>query len=233
MHPALYPRNLFPNSKYTLFWQGNQSPQLADRKPIVPSGGTLGGGSAINWMVYTRGQRSDYDSWKTKGWAADDMLPFMKKVNTLGFVNIYLSTDSEQFENYHGLGDRDAHGDSGPVNISKGTHCCKQAEQSFIDSANEMGYSELKDLQNLDANNATERWLKYIGPNGRRQDAAHRYVHNKIQSGDYPNLHVVCEKQVIRVLFDDDKKAVGVEYQSNPKFRKNSIEINDRPATDS
>jgi hypothetical protein len=83
-----------------------------------------------------------------------------------------------------------------------------------------MGYSELKDLQNLDANNATERWLKYIGPNGRRQDAAHRYVHNKLQSGDYPNLHVVCEKQVIRVLFDDDKKAVGVEYQSNPKFRK-------------
>jgi len=204
VHPALYPRNLFPNSKYTLFWQGNESPQLANRKPIVPSGGTLGGGSAINWMVYTRGQRSDYDSWKTKGWAADDMLPFMKK-----------------FENYHGLGDRDAHGDSGPVNISKGTHCCKQAEQSFIDSANEMGYSELKDLQNLDANNATERWLKYIGPNGRRQDAAHRYVHNKLQSGDYPNLHVVCEKQVIRVLFDDNRKAVGVEYQSNPKFLPN------------
>jgi alcohol oxidase len=95
VHPALYPRNLFPNSKYTLFWQGNQSPQLADRKPIVPSGGTLGGGSAINWMVYTRGQRSDYDSWKTKGWAADDMLPFMKKVNVLGAIPIYTSTDSE------------------------------------------------------------------------------------------------------------------------------------------
>jgi alcohol oxidase len=125
------------------------------------------------------------------------------------------------------MGDREAHGDSGPVNISKGTHCCKQAEQSFIDSANEMGYSELKDLQNLDANNATERWLKYIGPNGRRQDAAHRYVHNKLQSGDYPNLHVVCEKQVIRVLFDDNKKAVGVEFQSNPKFRRYPMEIDE------
>jgi alcohol oxidase len=50
-------------------------------------------------------------------------------------------------------------------------------------------------------------------------------VHNKLQSGDYPNLHVVCEKQVIRVLFDDNKKAVGVEYQSNPKFRKSLLEI--------
>lgn len=45
VHPALYPRNLFPQSKYTLFWQGNEAPQLAGRKPIVPSGGTLGGGS--------------------------------------------------------------------------------------------------------------------------------------------------------------------------------------------
>lgn len=94
VHPALYPRNLFPNSKYTLFWQGNQSPQLADRKPIVPSGGTLGGGSSINWMVYTRGQRSDYDSWKTKGWAADDMLPFMKKVNILQCIFVGTSADS-------------------------------------------------------------------------------------------------------------------------------------------
>lgn len=44
-------------------------------------------------MVYTRGQRSDYDSWKTKGWAADDMLPFMKKVNINGYVLSYKFTD--------------------------------------------------------------------------------------------------------------------------------------------
>ena len=107
------------------------------------------------------------------------------------------------------------------MNISKGTHTCKVAENAFIDAAKECGYNELKDLQNLDANNATERWLKYIGRNGRRQDAAHRFVHPKIQSGNYPNLHVLCEKQVIRVLFDGNKKATGVEYQTNPKFLPN------------
>jgi alcohol oxidase len=105
--------------------------------------------------------------------------------------------------------------------VSKGTHTCKVAEQAFIDAANEVGYNELKDLQNLDNNNATERWQKYIGPNGRRQDSAHRFVHPKIQSGEYPNLHVLCEKQVIRVLFDENKKATGVEYQTNPKFQPN------------
>ena len=80
IYPALYPRNLFPSSQYMLFWQTRKSPQLADRAPIVPSGGSLGGGSAVNWMVYTRAQRSDFDAWNTKGWGADEMLPFLKKV---------------------------------------------------------------------------------------------------------------------------------------------------------
>ena len=226
VHPGLYPRNLFPTSKYTLFWQGNESPQLAGRKPIVPSGGTLGGGSAINWMVYTRGQRSDFDSWKAEGWSADELYPFLKKV---GYYTICTGTSmlsyltiSQQFETYHGQGDKEHHGHDGPVNISKGTHTCKEAENTFIEAADSMGYHELKDLQNLDANNGTERWMKYIGPNGRRQDSAHRFVHPKLhgEAGDYPNLHVMCEKQVIRVLFDG-KKAVGVEYQTNPKFLAN------------
>ncbi|GAB7361783.1 hypothetical protein MBLNU230_g1827t1 [Neophaeotheca triangularis] len=204
VHPALYPRNLMPTSKHTLFWQGNQSKQLADRRPIVPSGGTLGGGSSINWMVYTRAQRSDFDSWNSPGWSADELYPFLKK-----------------FENYHGKGDKEHHGSSGPVGVSKGTHTCKEAESAFIDAADMMGYSELKDLQNLDANNGTERWMKYIAPNGRRSDAAHMYIHPKLRSGDYPNLHVLCQKQVIRVLFDENKRAVGVEYQTNPKFLPN------------
>lgn len=83
VYPALYPRNLFPNSRITLFWRGNKSDKLAGRAPIVPSGGTLGGGSAMNWMVYTRAQRSDFDSWKSEGWSADEMLPFLKKVRSL------------------------------------------------------------------------------------------------------------------------------------------------------
>ncbi len=204
VHPALYPRNLFPSSKITLFWQTKKSPQLLDRSPIVPSGGTLGGGSAMNWMVYTRGQRSDFDSWKTPGWSADELLPFLKKLET-----------------YHGKGDKDRHGYDGPVNISKGTYTCNRAEDAFVDAAAKLGYPEVQDLQNLDANNAIERYYRYVGPNGRRQDAAHRYLHPKLQSGEYPNLHVLVEKQVLKVLFDDDKRASGVEYQTNPKYMAN------------
>jgi len=202
VHPALYPRNLFPNSKYTLFWQGNKSEHLAGRSPIVPSGGTLGGGSAINWMVYTRGQRSDFDSWNSEGWRGDDVLPYMKKMETYS----------------DGKGTKEHHGDSGPTLVSKGTHVAHGAEDSFMEAAAKVGFPEIDDLQTLDANNGIERYLRYVGPSGRRSDSAHKYLHPKLRSGDYPNLHVLVEKQVIRVLFDDNKKAVGVEYQHNPRF---------------
>lgn len=67
-------------SDTALFWKSNKSPQLADREPIVETGGILGGGSSINWMVYTRGQWDDFDSWDTLGWTGNDVLPFLKKV---------------------------------------------------------------------------------------------------------------------------------------------------------
>ena len=113
------------------------------------------------------------------------------------------------------------HGDSGHVNVSKGTHIAKEPENDFLRAAAAVGYPEIKDLQDLDSNNGVERYQKYIGPNGRRQDAAHRFIHPKLRNGQYPNLHVLVEKQVIKVLFDDNKRAVGVEFQTNPKFMPN------------
>lgn len=107
------------------------------------------------------------------------------------------------------------------MNVSKGTFVSHRAEDSFVEAVKQVGYPEVQDLQNLDANNAVERYYKYIGPNGRRSDAAHSFIHPKLQSNDYPNLHVLVEKQVIKVLLDDQKRAVGVEYQTNPKFMPN------------
>jgi alcohol oxidase len=82
VHPVFYLQNLLPTTKTALFYKANKAKQLADRDLIVPSGGTLGGGSSINFMMYTRAQRSDFDSWKTEGWGADEMLPFLKKVRS-------------------------------------------------------------------------------------------------------------------------------------------------------
>lgn len=78
--------HLHPTSKTAIFYKGNKSAQCAGREVIVPSGGVLGGGSSINFMMYTRAQRSDLDSWKTPGWSANELLPYMKKVHHLSIM---------------------------------------------------------------------------------------------------------------------------------------------------
>ena len=80
VHPALCLSALLPTSNATIFYKGNKESQLNDRELVVPSGGTLGGGSSINLMMYSRAQRCDFDLWNVPGWATEDMLPYMKKV---------------------------------------------------------------------------------------------------------------------------------------------------------
>lgn len=81
------------------------------------------------------------------------------------------------------------------------------------------GLPESKDMQSLDANNCCERSLRYVSPEGKRQDAAHTFLHPKLQDGKHPNLHVLVETKVVRVIFDDAKKACGVEVAPNPDFQ--------------
>ena len=86
-------------------------------------------------------------------------------------------------------------------------------------ASKEVGYPEIEDLQNLDSNNGIQRWQRYVSPDGKRQDTAHRYIHPKLEDGQHSNLHVLVESKVVRVLFDDKKRAVGVEYTPNPEFQ--------------
>jgi len=203
VNPVFYLQNLQPTTKTALFYKGNKAPQLADREPIVPCGGTLGGGSSINFMMYTRAQRSDFDSWNTEGWTADEMWPHLKRLET-----------------YHGPGKKEHHGYEGPISVSNGRFRAKTAEDDFIQACEAAGVKEIEDLQNLDANNGVERWLRYVNPeSGKRQDTAHTYLHPKLEDGQHPNLHVLVESKVVRILFDDQKRAVGVEYTPNPEFQ--------------
>jgi choline dehydrogenase-like flavoprotein len=81
VHPALCLHALMPTSNATIFYKAVKEHQLADRELVVPSGGTLGGGSSINLMMYSRPQRSDFNAWQVPGWTTDDMVPYLKKVN--------------------------------------------------------------------------------------------------------------------------------------------------------
>lgn len=79
-YPAFFTANLAPDAKTNLFYMTKKSAAVGDRELVLPAGGVLGGGSSTNFMMYSRAQRSDFDSWNTPGWSADEMLPYLQKV---------------------------------------------------------------------------------------------------------------------------------------------------------
>ena len=57
-------------------------PGLNGRSLAYPRGRVIGGSSAINGMIYMRGQAADYDHWRqlgNSGWGWDDVLPYFRK----------------------------------------------------------------------------------------------------------------------------------------------------------
>ncbi|KAH9903575.1 alcohol oxidase-like protein [Xylariomycetidae sp. FL2044] len=205
LHPAFCFSHIFQGGNATKFYKSNSEPRLDGRELIFPAAEILGGGSSMNLMMYTRGQRSDYDAWKTPGWSADDILPYLRK-----------------FETYHGPGDQDRHGTDGPIHVSAGRYKAQTPSDDFVAAAETLSWPEHRDLQSLDSNNGVQRALRYVSPDdGKRQDVGHAYIHPRLEDGKHEGLHVLVESQVVRILFDG-KRASGVEYRANPELHPNS-----------
>jgi choline dehydrogenase len=69
----------------TLNWRYSTEPdpETGDRVSYWPRGKVLGGSSAINAMVFIRGQAADYDGWQAlgnPGWSYQDVLPLFRKM---------------------------------------------------------------------------------------------------------------------------------------------------------
>ena len=94
--PAGYGR-LYMDPRYYWGFQTEPEAQLGGRTAVIPRGKVLGGSSAVNGLVYIRGQRDDYDEWKAlgnEGWGYDDVLPYFRK-----------SEDQQRgASTYHGVG---------------------------------------------------------------------------------------------------------------------------------
>lgn len=63
--------------------------------------------------------------------------------------------------------------------------------------------------------------MRYVKSDGKRADVPHAYLHPKLQSGKYPNLHVLVETDVERILFDNNsnKRAVGAAFRPCTAFQ--------------
>ncbi|KAF5375974.1 hypothetical protein D9757_009477 [Collybiopsis confluens] len=193
--PGIYVRNMQNdgiNEKATFYTDTMASSYLRGRQSIVPCANILGGGSSINFQMYTRASASDWDDFKTEGWTAKDLLPLMKRL-----------------ENYQKPTNNDTHGYDGPIAISNGGSITSLAHD-FLRASDAIGIPFSDDIQDLDTSHASEIWAKYINRHtGRRSDAATAYVHSvmDVQS----NLYLRTNARVNRVIFEGNK-AVGVAY---------------------
>jgi choline dehydrogenase len=171
-------------------YQTEPDPTMNGRSIIWASGKMLGGGSAINGMVYIRGAPYDYDAWEAAGcagWSWRDVLPYFLKS-----------------EDYDGAPSA-SHGKGGPLGVSH-LRAVHPLAHAFVDACNEIGLKRIEDycageIDGVFYNLATQR-------GGLRSSTARAFVEPVLNR---PNLRVVTGALVDRVLFENGR-AVGVRY---------------------
>src|SRR5690625_5520291 len=73
---------LMTSKKYNWCYMAEGNERTGNRKFSWPRGKTLGGSSAVNAMIYTRGHPEDYNHWARlgcEGWDFDSVLPLFKR----------------------------------------------------------------------------------------------------------------------------------------------------------
>ncbi|CAK7215025.1 Alternative oxidase, mitochondrial precursor [Sporothrix curviconia] len=191
--PGIYPRNMKLDSKTASFYESRPSKWLAGRKAVVPCAHILGGGSSINFMMYTRASASDYDDFQAKGWTTEELLPLMRKHETY------------QRPSHN----RELHGSDGPIKVSFGNHTYP-IKDDFLRASESQGIPTVDDLQDLTTGHGAEHWLKWINRDtGRRSDSAHAYIH--ATRAVHSNLYLATNTKVDKVILDDTGRAVAVK----------------------
>jgi choline dehydrogenase len=170
---------------------------LNGRALFWPRGKTLGGSSAINGMVFTRGMRQDYDNWEragNPGWSWHEVLPYFKALE----------------DNQHG--ESDVRGAGGPLRISDPALRSPVIDQ-FIRAATQRGIPAVDDL--------SVRGVEGVGilqasiHGGLRQSTYDAYL---APVGRRANLVIRTVSHVTRVELTD-RVATGVQVLEGGQLR--------------
>ncbi len=165
---------------------------LADRQGYWPRGKVLGGSSAINAMVYVRGQPQDFDDWKelgNPGWGWSDVLPHFKKMEHAPF------------------GDAGWRGHGGPLHVSDVSAEVHPLCQAFLQAGAQMGQA-----RNAGFNGAAQEGVgvyEITTQGGLRMSAARAYLRPAMRRA---NLVVRTHALATRIVVDG-ARASGVEYR--------------------
>jgi choline dehydrogenase-like flavoprotein len=166
-------------------------PGLNGRALNYPRGKVIGGSSAINAMIYMRGQAADYDHWRQlglTGWGWDDVLPFFRRQTD------HFSGESE----YHGIG--------GEWRIEE-PRVRWDLLDAFRQAAEEYGIQPIDDFNRGD--NEGSAYFHVNQRRGRRWSAARGFLKPVLGR---PNLRVETGCLVERIE-TRDWRATGVRWR--------------------
>ena len=172
-------------------------PQLGGRAPIVPQARLLGGGSAVNAMVYMRGQHEDYDHWDAflgggSGWSYADLLPHFRG----------MERNARLDDEYHGADGTLWVSDPGLID---------PMAQAYMDAIQTLGVARNPDFNG--ARQAGVGPMQHTIGRHRRSSAVSAFLSQVARD---PRLTIATGALATRVLFDG-ARAAGVEYVQHGK----------------
>ncbi|KAG0152856.1 hypothetical protein PDIDSM_2661 [Penicillium digitatum] len=216
--PAAFPQ-MFENPEYD--WCLYTVPQEGNRglRQHIPRGKLLGGSSGINYMIYVRGSTLDYDDWaelvEDDGWSGESMQQYMRKHQTLEPIDPAITDLSTMplVGEFHGV--------NGPIHTGFNDSIV-QVENDIIKACEEVTGITNKPKDPWSGDHIgfyhTLGAVHRTGPDKGKRSYAARGYYETIRA-NRPNLKVICEALVNRVVLDCNKATgvsfthAGVEYQ--------------------
>jgi choline dehydrogenase len=186
----LYTQN---NPRTDWCFKTEAEPGLNGRALNYPRGRVLGGCSAINGMIYMRGQARDYDLWRqlgNAGWSWDDVLPYFKRSQ----------------DHVHGAGDH--HGAGGEFRVEE-MRLSWEILDAFRDGAAEIGIPKIDDFNR--GNNEGCGYFHVNQNRGVRWTSAKGFLRPAMKR---PNLTVLTNAQA-KGLRLNGKRVVGLDLWHN------------------
>lgn len=157
--------------------------------------------SAVNAMIYVRGNDRDYDEWNIPGWSFNELIPYFKK-----------SENNRQEWLFELTGDK-YHGRTGELHID-GFNSIESIKTVVFEAVFEIGYVEHMDINADDHIGFVQAQGTIKG--GERHSAASAFLLPVIER---ENLHIIKHATVTNVLIENDQ-AKGIVFEIGDKKLK-------------
>ncbi|MEO8677213.1 MAG: GMC family oxidoreductase N-terminal domain-containing protein, partial [Casimicrobiaceae bacterium] len=191
-----YAKTMF-HPVYNWCFKTEPDPGMNGRQVYWPRGRTLGGSSAINGLIYIRGQHADYDHWAAlgnPGWSHMEVLPYFRKLE------------------HNVRGANEWHGADGPQWASD-----IGAKHELVEALIAAG-AALGIPRNDDFNGATQEGVGYYQLTTRRGFRCSTAIAYLRPARGRANLAVETNAQVTKIVLDG-RRATGIVYRQGGRER--------------